>query len=166
MNGLRRTSALSLLAFGVAGAGTGLLLQFARSASGLGPFVPPISLPLTLMVMGAVLVVLGVLLRRAVTRASNRPVNPFHAVRLLAGAKSGQFLGALFGGFGGGLVLQLLTRSVLPNASSWVPMVLVFASGVVLTICGIVTESLCKVPPTGHDEEESQLPNTPEPSAP
>lgn len=165
MSGLRRTSALTLLAFAIVGVGAGLLVQSARSARGHGPFVPPLSLPLTLLVMGGVLVVLGVLLRRAVSQSSKRAVNPFHAVRLLAGAKSAQFLGALLGAFGGGLALQLLSRSVLPAATVWVPMVLVLGAGIVLVICGIITESLCKVPPTDQTDQQ-HLPNTPEPSAP
>ncbi len=156
MNSVQRTSPLAIAAFAVVGAGIGLLLQLVRSTRGQSPLVPPLSLSLTMLVLGAVLLVLAISLRRAVTRKSGRPVNPFHAVRLLAGARAGQFVGALIGGFGGGLALQLLSRTVPPPAASWVPMLLVLGAGVVLSVCGVIAELLCRVPPGGGDEEGSR----------
>lgn len=153
MNSASRTPILALLAFAVGGAAVGLLLQFIRSARGSAPLVPPASLSLSLLVMAGVLLVLGITLRRAVTRRSQRAVNPFHAVRLLAGARAGQFVGALFGGFGAGLALQLLSRSVLPPPETWLPMVLVLGAGVVLLVVGIVAEALCRVPPNDPERE-------------
>ena len=153
MNKLQRTSPLTVLAFAVAGAGLGLLLQLMQSTRGQAPLVPPISLPLTMLVLGGVLVVLGISLRRAVTRASRKPVNPFHAVRLLAGARAGQFVGGLIGGFGVGLALQLLTRSVMPPSTTWVPMLLTVAGGIVLIACGAAAELLCRVPPSDGDDD-------------
>lgn len=153
MNRLRRTSPLSVIAFAVVGVGAGLLIQLFRSARGSAPLVPPISLAESMLVMAVVLIVLAVMLRRAVTRASERRVNPFHAVRLLAGARAGQFAGALLGGFGAGLALQLLTRSVMPPAATWVPMLAVLGAGIVLTVCGVVAEALCRVPPDDPDAQ-------------
>ncbi|MBN9613394.1 MAG: DUF3180 family protein, partial [Actinobacteria bacterium] len=82
----------------------------------------------------------GAASRSSDRRRAKKPVNPFHAVRLLAGARAGQFAGALFAGFGGGSLLQLLTRSVMAPAETWVPMMLVLTSGVILLICGIIAE--------------------------
>jgi hypothetical protein len=152
MNRVQRTPPLVVLTFAVVGVGVGLLVQFVRSAQGDAPLVPPLSLSFSMLVLGGVLVALGIALRRAVTRKSGKPVNPLGAVRLLAGAKAGQFVGALLGGFGGGLVLQVLTRSILPPATSWVPMVLVLVSGAALTVCGYIAESLCRVPPSDPDD--------------
>ena len=164
----QRTSPLWVLAFAVAGVAAGVLIQVFLSARGSAPLVPPISLAITLLVTAGVLIVLAVMLRRSVTRASQRPVNPFHAVRLLAGARAGQFAGALFGGFGAGLILQLFTRSVMPPAATWVPMVLVIAAGVVLWVCGVIAESLCKVPPVDPEAKgEGEGPEGgPEPATP
>lgn len=153
MSRLQRTSPLTIAAFAAIGLGAGLLLQFVRSSLGSVPFVPPLSLTLTLLVMAGVLIVLGIALRRVVTRKSAGRVNPFHAVRLLAGARAGQYVGSLLGGFGGGLALQLLTRSVMPSAATWVPMVLVVGSGIVLLGCGIAAEVMCRVPPGGPEED-------------
>lgn len=156
MKKLQRTSPLSVLAFAAIGVAAGVLLQAFLSTRGSAPLVPPVSLSATLLVMAAILIILAVMLRRAVLRVSHRQVNPFHAVRLLAGARAGQFAGALLGGFGAGLTLQLLTRSVFPPASTWVPMLLVVGSGVVLLVCGIIAESMCRVPPQDPESDADE----------
>lgn len=160
MRKLQRTQPLSIVAFLVVGVAVGFGLQLVRSARGIPPFVPPISLAVTLIVFAAVLTVLGVLLHRAVRRDGGRPVNPFHAVRLLAGAKASQFAGGLFAGFGAGLAGQLLLRSVPAPPATWVPMVLVLVAGVILLVCGVIVEVLCRVPPADGDDEraEGELP--------
>ncbi|MBO1901664.1 DUF3180 domain-containing protein [Leucobacter weissii] len=155
---LQRTSPLWLLALAAIGAAVGLLLQVLLSSQGSPPFVPPTSLAATLGVIAAVLLVLGIMLRRAVTRASAGGVNPFHAVRLLAGARAGQFAGSLFAGFGAGLALQLLSRSVAPPPATWVPMLLVLAAGIALLVCGVVAEALCRVPPDDPDDGSTSEP--------
>lgn len=162
MNGLHRTSPLATLTFAVVGTGAGLLLQFVRSANGMGPLVPPLSLAFTMIVIAVVLITLGIALRRAVMRKSGKAVNPFHAVRLLAAAKAAQFSGALLGGFGAGLALQLLTRTIMAPTSSWVPMGFVFAAGIVLVVCGIITETLCRVPPGDPEDEAERSSREPE----
>lgn len=156
MRNLQRTSPLAIATCAVIGIGVGLLLQLFRSTKGQAPLVPPLSLTLTLLVFGGVLLVLAISLRRAVNRKSGKPVNPFHAVRLLAGARTAQFVGALIGGFGGGLALQLLSRSVMPPTSTWVPMLLVLAAGATLVVCGVISELLCRVPPSGDDDGEDK----------
>lgn len=161
---MKRTSPLVIVTFASVGLAVGLIVQFSRSARGISPFVLPLSLAATLAVMAAVLLVLGIALRRAVTRASTRPVNPFHAVRLLAGAKASQFAGALFGGFGGGLALQLLTRSVPAPPATWLPLVAALVAGVLLVIVGVIVEHLCRVPPD-EPEQESLEAAGPEPGA-
>jgi len=160
---LQRTSPLTVLVFACGGLAVGLLIQFVRSSRGLAPLVPPGSLSATLLVIAAVLIVLATLLHRAVRPeapegarpAPRRPVNPFHAVRLLAGARAAQFAGALFAGFGAGLALQLLTRSVMPPAPTWLPMLFVLGSGVALAVCGMIAEWLCRVPPEGPESGEA-----------
>lgn len=168
---LQRASPLAVAAFAAIGLAVGLLVQFARSTWGFAPLVPPISLPATLVVLGAVLLVLGIMLRRAVTRRSKRAVDPFHAVRLLAGARAALFAGALFAGFGTGLLLQLLTRSVAAPTGTWLPILLTLIAGVLLAVCGVIVESLCRVPPddpetdaASEDDADSAPRLTPDPS--
>lgn len=147
-----RTGPLALLAAAVIGAAAGLLVQFLLSSRGRPPAVPPLSLPITLVLIGAVLVVLGIRLRRTV-RAGKRPVNPFQAVRLLAVARAGQLVGAILGGGGAGLVLSLLGRSVPAPVASWLPMALMFGGGAVLVACALIAEHLCRIPPGDDDAD-------------
>lgn len=154
MRSPERMNPLAPVATAAMGAAAGLVVQFALSGRGQAPFVPPLSLPVTLVLIAALLVFFGVRLRRTVTK---RPadVNPFHAVRLLAAARATQLAGALFGGFGGGLWLSLMGRSVPALTSTWLPMLLTLLAGALLVAAGLVAEHLCKVPPNDKNEEGS-----------
>ncbi|MFA5606872.1 MAG: DUF3180 family protein [Leucobacter sp.] len=158
MHKLDRVNPLALVAAAAMGGAIALVVQFALSSRGNPPFVPPLSLPSTLVLLAVVLLVLGVRLRRALTK-QGRQVNPFHAVRLLATARAGQFVGALLGGAGAGLALALLGRSVPAPTATWLPMILTLATGAVLVAAGAVTEHLCRVPPGDGDEEDGESPD-------
>ncbi|QIK62838.1 DUF3180 domain-containing protein [Leucobacter viscericola] len=163
MRKLDRMNPLTSIAAAAMGMAIGLLVQFYLSGRGHAPFVPPLSLPVTLVFIAAVLLGFGIRLRHNVSKRT-RAVNPFHAVRLLATARAGQIVGGLLGGFGGGLVLSLLGRSVPAPVASWLPMLLVFGGGLTLVICAMITERLCRVPP-GDDKGEETDPETgPEPA--
>lgn len=153
MNRMQRVNPVTAVILGGAGLIIGLGLQSLQSALGRASIVPPTSLVVTLVMIAVVLLALGVMLRVSVRRAS-QPVNPFFAVRLLAGSRAGQFVGAFFAGFGAGLLLQLLTRSVMPPASTWSPMLLTLVAGLVLHICGVIAEALCRVPPGSSDPDD------------
>lgn len=148
-----RTNVLSVLAAAAMGIALGLVVQFALSGRGSAPFIPPLSLAVMLALIAAVLLTLGIRLRRTVLK---RPgdVNPFHAVRLLATARAGQLVGGLLGGFGGGLALSLLGRTVPAPSATWLPMVAVLVAGAALIVCAAITEHLCKVPPGDGDAPE------------
>lgn len=152
-----RPSPLVLLATAVIAAAAGLLLQVARSSRGLAPLVPPLTFPATLALLAVAVLVLGLLLRRAVQRESGGNVNPSAAVLILSAARASLFAGVLFGGFGAGLVLSLLGRSVPAAVSAWLPMALVLAAGLLLAICGAVAERCCRIPPPedGEGEEDA-----------
>ena len=151
MPSVRPTPPLSLLACAVVGAAVGLLLQVARSSAGLAPLIPPLSLPLTLVVLALGVLVLGIVLRRMVTRDTGGNVNPQVAIVTLSAARASQFVGALLGGFAGGLALSLLSRSVPAPVDTWLPMLAALAAGVMLIVCGAVAEYLCRIPP---DDDE------------
>lgn len=162
MRGDERSGPLAVAAAGAMGIALGLVLQFALSGRGAPPFVPPLSLALMLVLIAGVLLTLGIRLRRTVLKRAG-DVNPFHAVRLLATARAGMLVGALLGGFGGGLALSLLGRSVPAPTESWLPMVLVFAGGAALVTCAAITEHLCKIPP-GDGEGPDQAEPDPDPA--
>jgi hypothetical protein len=158
MRRLDRLNPLASLAAAGLGAAAGLFIQFFLSGRGFSPLVPPLSLPVTLVFIAAVLLGFGIRLRRNITKQT-RAINPFHAVRLLATARAGQLVGGLLGGFGGGLALPLLGRSVPAPVTTWAPMLLVCAGGLTLVICAMVTERLCRVPPgDGNGEGEGPEP--------
>ena len=154
MRRLERTNPLAVAAAAAMGAAVGMVVQFALSGRGHPTLVPPPSLAASLVLIGAVLLAFGIRLRRTVAR---RPgdVDPFHAVRLLAAARAGQIVGGLLGGFGAGLALPLLGRSVAAPVSIWLPMLLVLAGGAVLVACAAVAEHLCRVPPGEDGEDEA-----------
>ncbi len=82
--------------------------------------------------------------------------NPFHAVRLLAAARAAQFTGALFGGFGLGLFLMVVSRVAQLATEIWLPMTLTTAIGTLLFIAGILAEHACRIPPKdGETDEET-----------
>lgn len=143
---LQRSSPLVTIAAAGAGAVVGYVVQLALSGRGNPPFVPPYSLPGTLLVISAVLLVLAFRLARAL-KTGTGPVNPFFAVRLLAAARASQLVGGMFGGFGVGLALSLLGRSVPAAVATWLPMVAVVVTGAVLVAAAVYAEHTCRVPP-------------------
>lgn len=149
---LQRMNPLNLVSAGAIGAGFGLAIEFWLSSRGRTPLVPPYSMAATLLVLAVVLLVLALRLRRNVAKGVGA-VNPFHAVRLLATARAGQLVGALFAGFGGGMLLSLAWRSVPAPTGTWLPMLVTAAAGLALLVCAIVAEHLCKVPPSEHGED-------------
>ncbi len=154
MRRIERLNPLAVLAAAAIGVAIGLVVQFALSSRGNPPLVPPLSLPATLVLISAILLGFGIRLRRNVAKRAGA-VNPFHAVRLLAAARAGQLVGAALGGFGGGLALSLLGRSVPAPTATWLPMVLALAGGVVLVAGAMIAERLCRVPPGESGGEEA-----------
>lgn len=152
-----QTKPLAIIAAAAIGAAIGLVVQFGLSGRGAPPLVPPLSLAAMLVLIAAVLLTLGIRLRRNVVKRPGA-INPFHAVRLLVTARAAQLVGGLLGGFGGGLALSLLGRTVPAPTGTWVPMVLALAGGVILVVCAAITEHLCRVPPGDGDAPEVEDP--------
>ncbi|MFT4232458.1 MAG: DUF3180 family protein [Leucobacter sp.] len=154
MSRLERSNPLLVLIVAAGGAVLGLLVQRGLSSRGDPPMVPPLSLPASLVLIAVVLVVFGIRLRRALRKGAGA-VNPFQAVRLLAAARAGQLVGALLGGFGGGLAVAVLGRSVPAPSATWIPMLLMLLGGAVLLGCAVFAEHCCRLPPgSGEDEGE------------
>ncbi|MEB4614421.1 DUF3180 domain-containing protein [Leucobacter sp. M11] len=152
------TKPMTVVNTAITGFGLGLLLQLARSAMGHAPFVPPLSLPVTLVLLGGIVLILAIVQRRTVGRP-DRLVNPFRAVRLLAAAKASLLVGTLFAGFGGGMLLQFGMRSVSPAVEVWQLGAATLGGGIVLAVCGAIAEFLCRVPPAGDDPDPEEDPN-------
>ncbi|WP_449278141.1 DUF3180 domain-containing protein [Leucobacter sp. GX24907] len=149
-------SPLVLAAATALAAAAGVLLQVARSSRGYAPLIPPLTLPATLVLFALAVLVLGLMLRRAVRRETGGNVNPSTAVLILAAARASLFVGVVFGGFGAGLALSLLGRSVPAAVGTWLPMVLVLGAGLVLAVCGVIAERCCRIPPPEDGEGEAE----------
>ncbi|MFD5600339.1 DUF3180 family protein [Leucobacter sp. NPDC058333] len=154
MRKIERSNPLVTLAVAAMGAAVGLVVQFALSSRGAPPLVPPLSLAASLVLVAGVLLVFGIRLRRQIQKQPGA-INPFQAVRLLVTARAGQLVGALFGGFGGGLLLSLAGRSVPATASTWLPMALTVVAGAALIVCAAVVEHWCQVPPGNDGDAET-----------
>ena len=148
---------LTLVSIGVASVALGLSVQFIVSSRGHSPLVPPYSMSVTLVMLAALLIILGLRLKRNVEKGSGA-VNPFQAVRLLATSRAGQIVGVLFAGLGTGMLMSLAWRSVPAPIPIWLPMLATAVGGTALLVCAIISERMCKVPP-GDDTEEGEEPD-------
>lgn len=145
-----QSNPLAPLVVGAVALVAALIVQFGLARSGRSPLVPTYSVALALGAISIVLLVFGLRLKRLIAD-KNRRVDPFHAVRVLVAARAGALVGSLFGGFGAGLALSLIGRSVPAATSIWLPMVAVCGAGIFLAVCGVLAERWCRVPP-GDDE--------------
>lgn len=150
---MKRTHASSLVAFGAVGLVLGYLGELAVVASGAAVLVPPLSLPVTLVAVGAFVVALAWPIRRAV-KGTGRRVDPFRAMRVAVLAKACSLSGALVTGLGAGLTLFLLTRTVLPAGGTvWLAVATAIGAALLLA-AGLIAEHFCTLPPDEPEEEE------------
>jgi len=151
---MRRVSVPVLVALALGGASVGFLVEFMFAATGRRVIVPPWSLPVTLVVAGAVVLLLAWPIRRAVVAGTLRRVNPFQATRVAAFAKACALCGALLSGVGGGITIYLLTRTVVGSFSSVVLAVATMVAGAVLLVAGLIAEHFCMLPPDEPNPEQ------------
>lgn len=153
---MRRTHATPLIGMGVAGIVIGFLLETATVTGGGAILVPPLSLPITLIVIAGIVVGFAVPIRRAVLGRSKSRIDPFRALRVAVLAKASSLAGGLLTGAGIGILAYQLTRTVLPAVDSiWLTAVAGLGA-VVLLIGGLVAERMCTIPPPSDDEEGAE----------
>jgi Protein of unknown function (DUF3180) len=151
---VRRTHASALIAFVVSGLVIGYLGELAIVSAGYTALVPPLSLPITLVGVGVLVVALAWPIRRAVKGSSKARIDPFRAMRIAVLAKACSGSGALVFGAGIGISLYLLTRSVVPAASTVWMAVATAIGAALLMVGGLVAEYFCTLPPPDEAEEE------------
>ncbi|BDZ45190.1 DUF3180 domain-containing protein [Naasia aerilata] len=118
--------------------------------------VPPYSLPVTLVGIGAIVVAVGWPIRQSVHGSSTRRVDPFRAMRILLLAKASTLVGALLGGAAIGVGVYLLSRPVLPPVPSLVATAVSIAAAIILIVCGLLVEHWCRIPP--EDDPDKATP--------
>lgn len=154
---MKRTSAATLVVIAIVGIAIGALAQVALAQAGQPGLKPPLTLAIVLAVIGMIDVVLAWPIRKAAKGTAKTRVDPFFATRVVVLAKASSISGALLAGLGAGLALYLLTRTVPPVGSIGFSIAM-FAGAVVLMICGLVAEQMCKLPPDEGEEKRDKKP--------
>nr|WP_208387991.1 DUF3180 domain-containing protein [Microbacterium halimionae] len=143
----------------VLGTGVGFLIDQVLTAGGRTTFTPHITLPILLLLLGAVVVVLAIPIRRATRSALAAPINPFHALRIAILAKASSIVGATMTGIALGLVLFVATRPVQPSLGSMATSIATIACGVMLVAASLVAEQMCTI--RKDDDDNADGPDEP-----
>lgn len=144
---MKRTGPAPLLALAAAGIIIGYLLDLALASAGRPVFVPPATLAVALVLIGAVIIALAWPVRRAVKDDTVNRIDPFYATRVVVLAKASSLAGALLGGMGLGIVLYLLSRAVVPGVGSVLLAGSTAVGAVVLMVAALIAERMCALPP-------------------
>jgi len=153
---MKRTRASTIIAFTLGGLVVGYLLDLAIVTAGTKALVPPISLAVTLVGVAVIVVALAWPIRRAVKGKATKHLDPFRAMRIAVLAKACSLSGALVLGVGLGITLFLITRSVVPAASTiWLALATAIGAGLLLA-GGLVAEWCCTLRPDHTDTEKGE----------
>jgi hypothetical protein len=155
-----RTKPATLVVLAVIAAGVGILLQTLLAAMSMPKVTPAFTLAITVLLVGAAAITLAIPVRRATRGNPAHRVDPFYATGVVALAKAAALGGALLGGFGLGLVIELVLRSVDPNLDVSLRMFSVLGGGVALMVGGLVAEYFCTVPKGTDDDPDVGPPAT------
>jgi hypothetical protein len=151
---MKRTSVTALVLLALVGGVGGGLLETALAASGRPVVLPPITLALALLAIGIMVIVLALPIRRLTRGTSRQRVDPFYSTRVLVLAKASALSGSLITGFGVGVLVYLLTRSVVPGVASVGPAVATLVGAGCLLAGGLIAEHMCTIPPGKDDDGE------------
>lgn len=150
---MTRTKPLTLVLLALLGGGVTWFLEIALAAAGRPVLIPPFTLGVALLLIGVIIVVMALPVRRVARGVPNARVDPFYATRVVMLAKASSLGGALLGGAGLGIAAYLLSRSVLPAVGSVTMAFAMALGGILLLVAGLVAEHMCTIPP---DDDESK----------
>lgn len=152
---MRRTAASPLLGLGLAGLVVAFLAELSAAAAGWAILVPPVTLPVALVLITGILLTLAWRIRQSTRGGSARRVDPFIAMRVAVLAKASSLAGSLLLGLGVGIVVYILTRTVVPAvASLWLAIGMALGAAILLA-GGLLAEHFCTIPPEDdHDHDE------------
>ncbi|HEY6800840.1 MAG TPA: DUF3180 domain-containing protein [Agromyces sp.] len=153
---MKRTPPSAIIGFMLGGLVIGYLGDLAAVSTGGNAIVPPLSLPITLVGVAVLVVALAWPIRRAVKGKNTKHLDPFRAMRTAVLAKACSLSGALVFGFGLGITMFLITRSVVP-ATGTVWLALATAIGAALLMAGgLIAEYFCTLPPDDTEPEKEE----------
>ncbi|MEH0109615.1 DUF3180 domain-containing protein [Tersicoccus sp. MR15.9] len=151
MIGLR---ARTLVVVAVASAVIGWLADVLITRAGGPTPVLPLSSLLTVLLLVAITLGLGLQVLRWRQGKAKRMINPLLAARTLVLAQATAYTGAVLGGWHVGVVLEQLSLIALRSDQSvlWFAIAQIVGGAVMITV-GIVVEHFCRIPP--EDGENS-----------
>lgn len=159
---MTRTKPSHLIVLALLGGGLTWLAQVALAASGNPVLSPPVTVGAALLLIGVVVIVMALPVRRVARGVSHARVDPFYATRVVTLAKASSLSGALLAGAALAITAYLLTRSVAPGVGS-VTMALVMITGsIVLLVAGLVAEHMCAIPPKKDDRNDQPTTGDPQ----
>ncbi len=150
---MKRTRPTPLIGLGVAGIVIGFLVELGAAGAGVAVFIPPLTLPLTLIAIAAIVIGFAIPIRRATHAKTRTRIDPFRAMRVAVLAKACSLSGALLTGSGIGVLSYLFSRSVLPASGAIWQAVAATLGATVLLTAGLVAEYLCTLPPEDEDKK-------------
>ena len=151
---MTRTSPLILVLVAVLGGGITWLLETGLAAAGRAIVIPPFTLAVALALIGVLIVILALPVRRVSRGLPNARIDPFYATRVVMLAKASSLSGVLVGGGGLGITAFLLSRSVLPAVGSVTMALGTAIAAVLLLVAGLVAEHWCFIPPDEKDKND------------
>lgn len=147
---MNRTRPATLLIAALFGMGAAFALDFVLAMRGVAVLVPPLSLAVALVLIAVLVLALAWPVRRAAK--GERRIDPFYALRAVVLAKASAVAGALLAGGGAGILIYLLTRTVVPLGSTLAAGGTLVAAAL-LVIAALVAEHWCALPPDEPTEE-------------
>jgi hypothetical protein len=159
---VKRTRPLLLLLLAIFGGALGWITQIALTASGAAAVIPSYALAVALVVIGVLVIVAAVPVRRAVRDRSRNRIDPFYATRVVVLAKTVAIAGAIFVGAALGMLVFFLTRPVIAGVGSIFACIAAAVAAVLLLSAGLIAEFMCSLPPDDTDKGE-QNPATTKP---
>ncbi len=156
---MTRTKPLHLFMLAVLGTAVLWFVETALAATGRAVVIPPFTLAVALVLIGAIIVAMAWPVRRVARGDRTRRVDPFYATRVVMLAKASSLGGALLAGGGLGIIGYLLSRSVLPPVGSVTMAVAMTVGAVLLLVGGLVAEHWCIIPPEDDDKKRRGTPD-------
>lgn len=160
MTRTRPTVLVLLAALGGAGA---WFLEVWQVAVGHPAVVPPVTFAIVLGMLGVVIVLYAIPVWRVASGRTKKRVDPFYATRVVLLAKASSLTGALAGGAALGMLVYLLSRSVIPGVESVTLAIVTTVGGIVLLAGGLIAENMCTLPPDDGEKDDSTTPVAPRP---
>ena len=150
---MKRTTVGSLILLAVIGVLGGWFLDAGLAASGRPIVVPPYTLPIALVAIGVIVLLLARPVWAAVRTREYARVDPFYATRVVVLAKASSLAGALLAGVGVGILVYLLTRSVVAGVGSILMAAATIVGAAILLAAGLIAERMCTIPPDDEGPE-------------